>query len=138
LSAGSMCPDSIEFTLSRNSIVFHRSTVVYLSTIDVEFRVYYTCLMLVTAAKVLDRIQLCSRQSRGCSEQKQSHNCNLWEGLNDFHRLCETHGISGFCSHLTVQRWPSPRVALRRSEPTVETGLYLRTDGDIFWDCSLV
>jgi hypothetical protein len=133
-----MCPDSIEFTLSRNSIVFHRSTMVYLSAVDVEFRIYYTCLMLVTAAKVLDRIQLRSRQSRCCNEQKQSHDRNLGEGLNVYHRLCETHGISGFCSHLTVQRWPSPRVALRRSEPTVETGLYLRTDSNISLDCSLM
>jgi hypothetical protein len=99
-----MCPDSIEFTLSRNSIVLHRSTIVYFSAVNVEFRVYYTCLMLVTAAKVLDRIQLRSRQNRDCNEQKQPHDRNLGEGLKGFRRLCETHGIPGFCSHLTVQR----------------------------------
>jgi hypothetical protein len=66
-------PGYHELTLLRNATILHGPTIMYLSAINIEYRVYYTCLMLVASAEILNRVLLCGRHSYDCSERKQSH-----------------------------------------------------------------
>lgn len=69
--AGMLSRDKL--TLLRNAPILDRSAIVHLSAINIELVIYHTCLMLMTSAKVLNRILLCSHDSYICKERKQSH-----------------------------------------------------------------
>jgi hypothetical protein len=63
-------------TLLRDTITPFRTSVEDLSTIDVQFRIDYACLMLMTSTRVLDWVL--EILLRGChghdrSKQKPSH-----------------------------------------------------------------
>jgi hypothetical protein len=46
-----------KLTLLSDAIALHRSSVKHLSAIDIEYRIDYTCLMLMASAEVLDGIR---------------------------------------------------------------------------------
>jgi hypothetical protein len=46
-----------KLTLLSNTILLHRPPVKHLSSINIENRIDYTCLMLVPSAKILDGIR---------------------------------------------------------------------------------